>query len=233
VQLGDIQLGAQYRTVKPGFDPLASDLLAEDAETKGYDFTVRVGNILIRTSKDTINSLNELDSVQSVRSLGITYDLGNNTLVRADYGYTDVPAGNGFKGGDESPDSEDPRTNPTKRRTALGVGVETPKGTVELGLQYEGDKELGSSKLGARGASAGVKYPVPWAEETVLQADVAVEEGDDKSKTTSLSFGFVFQEGTSVLVGYKMIDFSGSMGNEDGESDSASNMATAEFSIRF
>lgn len=235
VQLGDIQLGAQYRTVKPGFTSLTNDLLAEDAETKGYDFIVRVGNVLIRTSKDTINSLSEKLDVQEVRSLGVTYELGNNTLVRADYGYTDVYVANRSQADPESPEDEggSRQESLTRRRTAVGVGVETPKGTLELGLQYEGDRDLGGSKLGAKGASAGVKYPLPWAAETILQADVAVEEGADNSKTTSLSFGFVFREGASILVGYKMIDFSDNLGDEDIESSSSSNMATAEFSIRF
>lgn len=215
-QLSEVELGAKYRSVQPGFDPLLDAALPEQGGTRGYDFTVRVGDVLIRTSRDTVESLaEELKELQVVHSLGISYGIGEDTVIRADYSYTDVPM------------------QEAKRRAAIGVGVDTPKGSLEFGLKYEDEADLETTKLGKRGASAGVKYPVPWAEETILQADLAVEEEEGQSTTTSLSLGFVFQKDASILVGYKMIDFNGAMENGEETESGSSNVATAEFSIRF
>ncbi len=236
-QLGDVELGAKYRSVKPGFDSLLGVDLAEQGKTRGYDFTVRVGDVLIRTSRDTVDSLdNDLAGLQTVHSMGVSYDLAKDTVIRADYSYSDTSIA-------RKPDPLDPPEEPpldepgreeskARRRTAIGVGVDTPKGSLELGLKYEGDSELGAAKLGSRGASAGVKYPVPWAQETVLQADVSMEEGAGQS-STSLSLGFVFRKDTSLLVGYKMIDFDRAMREDEAEDTTSDNVATAEFSIRF
>ena len=220
-QIGDLELGAKYRSVNPGSEALLGFDFTEQMRTRGYDFTVRVGDILIRTSRDTVNALND-ESAQpnTVHSMGVSYDVGSDTVIRADYSFSDVkvpyspPPASGGPGTEPSDPGEEPSLpEPVppefsiRRRAAIGVGVDTPTGSVEFGLKYEGDSQLGGANLGSRGASAGVKYPV--GEETVMQAGVEVEEGAGQS-SKSLSLGFVFQADTSLLVGYKMIDFESS-----------------------
>jgi len=81
--------------------------------------------------------------------------------------------------------------------------------------------------------TAGLEYTLPF--NTRILADISVESGRGSSrKTTTLGIDYTLNTDASILLGYRLIDFA-STGSaaEQQRSDYKSNVATAEFSIKF
>ncbi|MGI6558242.1 MAG: hypothetical protein ACOX20_04570 [Limnochordia bacterium] len=91
-----------------------------------------------------------------------------------------------------------------KRGTTTSVGMDfyIPGGTITADVVYSGEGALRS----------------PWA-------NLGEEQGGERS--TSIGLGYKLDNDISVLLGYKLVDFSGM------EAEERQATATAEFSIRF
>ena len=214
MKVGDVEVGASYKSVRPQFDPLIKSG-GEGKEATGYEVSLQYRDVVLSTGRETQKPTGEIGKEpETVTSVGLQYGLSEDLVLRADYRYVDI---------DELVDGEDPSST---RRSTVGVGVTVPKGSVSLGLVYE--QEAASGRLSTRGASADVAHRVPWDSESVLQAGVALEYMDQNKKRTSLSLGYNYRKEATLVFGYKLIDFT-----ESEELDEPENVATAELSIRF
>ncbi|NLA58083.1 MAG: porin family protein [Firmicutes bacterium] len=213
MRLGDVEVGASYRSVRPQFDPLLTGR-TEGKESTGYEVSVQYRDVMLSTGKERQASIGENgEPEKTVTSIGLEYGLSDGLVLRANYEYVDIDQ---LEGDDST------------RRSRVGVGVSIPKGSVSLGFIY--DQDPGSGRLSARGASADIAHEVPWDSQSVLQAGVSLEDSDDNQKTTSLSLGYNYRKEAALVLGYKMIDFTEAKENGDGKSE---NIATAELSIKF
>ena len=217
MKLGDVEVGAAYRTVRPQFDPLLTGR-TEGKESTGYEVSLQYRDVVLSTgrAKQTAVGDNSESETETVTSIGLEYGLSDGLVLRANYEYVDIDQ---LAGEDEAASS---------RRSRVGVGVSIPKGSVSLGFIY--DQDPGSGRFSTRGASADIAHEVPWDSESVLQAGVSLEDSDDNQKTTSLSLGYNYRKEAALVLGYKMIDFTEAGNDEDGKSE---NIATAELSIKF
>ncbi|MGI6611076.1 MAG: hypothetical protein ACOX4G_15040 [Limnochordia bacterium] len=114
--------------------------------------------------------------------------------------------------------------------TELGLNVRMQNVQIKLGYSAQGAaptlNPIGGAK---RTASAGLEYVV--TPESRASADVSYS-ADAVGNTTTTDFGLRFnQQGTSVTLGYRLVDFAGS--HLEPHQDARDNIATAEFTIRF
>lgn len=215
MKMGDVEVGASYKSISPQFDPLIkSDL--EGKEATGYEVSLQYRDVVLSTGRETQTSTGEIKDPETVTSVGLQYGMGEDMILRADYRYVDIDelSNGGTDGG-------------TTRRSTVGVGVSVPKGSMSLGFTYE--QEPGSGRLSTKGASADIAHKAPWDSESVLQAGVSLEDMKDNKKATSLSLGYNYRKEAALVFGYQLIDFTES--EETG--DSSEGVATAELSIRF
>lgn len=213
MKVGDVEVGASYKNVRPQFDPLIKTG-TEGKEATGYEVSLQYRDVLLSTGRETQKSIDTDKEPETVTSVGLQYGFREDLVLRADYRYVDI---------DELVDEDDASST---RRSTVGVGVSVPKGSVSLGLIYE--QETASGRLAAKGASADIAHKAPWDAESVLQAGVSLEDMDDNKKKTSLSLGYNYRKEAALVFGYKLIDFT-----ESEESDGSENVATAELSIKF
>lgn len=214
MKVGDVEVGASYKSVRPQFDPLIKTG-TEGKEATGYEVSLQYRDVVLSTGRETQTPIGDAGKEpETVTSVGLKYGLREDLVLRADYRYVDI---------DELIDDED---GSSTRRSTVGVGVSVPKGSVSLGLIYE--QEAASGRLSAKGASADIAHKAPWDSESILQAGVSLEDMDDKKKTTSLSLGYNYRKEAALVFGYKLIDFT-----ELEDSDGSENVATAELSIKF
>ena len=89
-----------------------------------------------------------------------------------------------------------------RARHSVGMDFYIPGGTITADVVYSGEGALRS----------------PWA-------NLGEEQGGERS--TSIGLGYKMDNDISVLLGYKLVDFSGM------EAEERQATATAEFSIRF
>lgn len=227
VKLGAVEVGAKYKTVHSRFDPLLPSSL-EGKSSSGYDVSLNFGDVVLSTGKETLKSAAEAEGEpQTITSLSLKYGIAEDTVVKADYSYVNIEQ---LEDGDSTVEPGSVRTTAT-RRTALGVGVSVPKGSIAVGITYEDSDNPGGGGLSTRGATADIAYAAPWDEESTLHAGVSLEgAGSSKKKTTSFRLGYNFRKEASLVLGYKLIDFADADGSMDGHSE---NVTTAELSIRF
>ncbi|MGI6567505.1 MAG: porin [Limnochordia bacterium] len=217
MRLGDVEVGASYRTVRPQFDPLLTGR-TEGRESTGYEVSLQYRDVVLSTGRARQTTVGGDAEPETVTSIGLEYGLSDGLVLRANYEYVDIDQLAG----------EDSEAGSTRRSSRVGVGVSIPTGSVSLGFLY--DQEPGSGRLSPRGASADIAHEVPWDSGSVLQAGVALEDSDENQKTTSLSLGYNYRKEAALVLGYKMIDFTEPGDTEDGKSE---NIATAELSIKF
>ena len=217
MKLGDVEVGAAYRSVRPQFDPLLTGK-TEGKESTGYEVSLQYRDVVLSTgrARQTAIGENSEPGTETVTSIGLEYGLSDGLVLRANYEYVDIDQ---LAGEDEAGSG---------RRSRVGVGVSIPKGSVSLGFIY--DQDPGSGRFSTRGASADIAHEVPWDSQSVLQAGVSLEDSDDNQKTTSLSLGYNYRKEAALVLGYKMIDFTEAENNDNGKSE---NIATAELSIKF
>jgi hypothetical protein len=216
MKMGDVEVGASYKNVRPQFDPLIKSG-QEGKEATGYEVSLQYRDVLLSTGRETQTSIGEIGKdPETVTSVGLQYGLGEDLILRADYRYVDIDELS--NGGEDAS---------TTRRSTVGVGVSVPKGSMSLGFTYE--QEPGSGRLSTKGASADIAHRAPWDSESVLQAGVSLEDMKDNKKATSLSLGYNYRKEAALVFGYKLIDFTESEETGDG----SEGVATAELSIRF
>ncbi len=211
MRLGDVEVGASYRTVRPQFDPLLTGR-TEGKESTGYEVSLQYGDVMLSTGRAKQTLVGENSEPETVTSIGLQYGFSEGLVLRANYEYVDIDQLAG--------ESEEASST---RRSRVDVGVSIPRGSVSLGFIY--DQQPGSGRLLTRGASADIAHEAPWDSESVLQAGVALEDSDDNQKTTSFSLGYNYRKEAALVLGYKMIDFT--------DAEDTENIATAELSIRF
>lgn len=116
--------------------------------------------------------------------------------------------------------------------TELGLNVRMQNVQLKLGYSAQGASPTLNPIAGAgtkRTASAGLEYAV--TPESRASADVTYS-ADALGNTTTTDYGLRFhQQGTSVTLGYRLVDFTGL--DRELHQDARDNIATAEFTIRF
>lgn len=100
---------------------------------------------------------------------------------------------------------------------------------IKLGYSAQGAIPiLSPATVGRHTATAGLEYVV--TPDSRASADVRYSA--DAEGITTTDFGLRFtQQGASVHLGYRLVDYAGP--NEESSSDTRDNIATAEFTIRF
>ena len=215
MKMGDVEVGASYKNVRPQFDPLIKSG-QEGKEATGYEVSLQYRDVLLSTGRETQTSIGEIGKdPETVTSVGLQYGLGEDLILRADYRYVDIDELS--NGGEDAS---------TTRRSTVGVGVSVPKGSMSLGFTYEQEPAQDACQ---QKASADIAHKAPWDSESVLQAGVSLEDMKDNKKATSLSLGYNYRKEAALVFGYQLIDFTESEESGDG----SEGIATAELSIRF
>lgn len=113
---------------------------------------------------------------------------------------------------------------------AIGLKYRIDRLNVQLGFASEvASSNTNTLTSGWRIASAGVEYAIAPASKA--EAGLSLSE-NPAARTTTADFGLRYQQNdASVLLGYRLVDLTGS--ELPGQNDTHNNLATAEFSIRF
>ncbi|MGI6037391.1 MAG: hypothetical protein ACOYD6_04105 [Limnochordia bacterium] len=142
MKLGAMELGASFKTLEPGFE---KDIPVF-AESTGYGFNMRLGDLLISTERDLVLSEEEL--LRSATSYGVNFEVGNIGVLRAGYEYVDL----------DKLMPDEPRTT-----TSVGLDFYIPGGTIKADVVYAGDGTIpwskqGDENFGLRSTSVGLGY---------------------------------------------------------------------------
>ena len=193
VRLGEVEVGGLVRTN-------ASDLGLVGSENLGtaYGLSVRLGDLVVNTTRDEQPSLTTVDQRQITTSLDLRYSLPNSAAITAGFRQTDGDLRSINELGAPS-------------MTSVGFDLPIPSGRIRLGVASE------------------------WGLDPNRAAAANLDESGGGSEsysrtTTSLGLTYSFDTDTSFNLNYKLIDFSGFDGSTE---EQKSNMATAEFTIRF
>lgn len=116
----------------------------------------------------------------------------------------------------------------TASKAGIDMDLVIPSARLRLGWRYEGILENAEVR-GGRRTVAGMEYQLDSRAQAV--AGIAFSNTEDSAtRTTQFGLRYALGRDSSVLFGYRLIDFT-KLG-EDRE-DGRASMATAEFSIRF
>ncbi len=207
VRLGELEVGGSLHALQSGYQPVESEVAVSSGS--GYEFSFRFGELLVSTGRDKMR-ISEPDSSQlTTTNLDVRYGLPNMVLVSAGYRQVDSE----FKSLAElgSPAS-----------TSLGLDIPIPQGRLRLGLTSEWMAE--NSRVLEDSGQGNQRLAVIGASEDSLRS-----ESSSAKKTALVGLSYVINNETSLQLNYKLIDFD----NMDSASEPKTNMATAEFSIRF
>lgn len=199
VSVAGVEVGANVRNVQaanPGVDPALKVGVVPD--TQGYGLSLRLGQVAVST--DYSQTRQDLSGIEKRRSLELGYSFGDKAVLKAGYQLVDL-------------DAIKPRAD-----AVLGVNLNlNPTTTVSAGMTLEGIQNtipVGSTE-GQR-ASAGVELRLPW--KAFLTAGYEFYRPTDTSRSTqsaaTVGVGYNFSANATLLVGYRLIDFSSTRATE-------------------
>lgn len=178
----------------------------DDGEAVGLGLTVRLGDVLLSTGRDIVQR-SETDDAEHVTTWSLEYSLAEQALVRA--GWQTV--------------------SDTRSRASVDVNVPVPLGALHLGLAYEGSRTGESGISMTTLTMAGLDLRV--TDNAEARAAISLQDGGEApGRTTSLGLRYSLGPEAALMLGYKLIDFSG---EDDEVPGRLENVTTAEFTIRF
>ncbi|MDI6869828.1 MAG: hypothetical protein QME79_00480 [Bacillota bacterium] len=206
VNVAGVEVGANVKSVQPA-DPSINPALAQALkvglvpEAQGYGLSLKLGQVAVTTGFAQVKQ-GASHTVEQHHSLEVGYAIGEAAVVRAGYQLVDLDA-----------------IATTKPRTDASLGVNVNLGrsaTVSAGMTLEGlEPGLPAGSAEGQRATAGVELRLPWnafltagyefyrpAKETSVQTSVRPQSA------ATLGVGYNFAANATLLVGYRLIDFS-------------------------
>lgn len=194
---------------------LSNGQLLAEWEMEEYDLVIELGDVRITTGQATFYGTPLSARGQRQGSAGITALSRGASGARLDSGLPLL--------------DDETRVGTNASRTGVDMDLRLSQARLHLGWSYEGelDRLLSGTNTMTR---AGMEYQLDANAHAL--AEIALEDKDEgTTRTTQLGLRYRLSRDSSLLLGYRLIDFT-DLKSEDGEAY-RTNMATAEFSIRF
>ncbi len=237
LQLGSVRLDAGVHAGRADLAPGAwagrTAAEASNGQAVGMGVAVSLGDTVITADRGQSGAVD--GSSSTVTSVGVRY-VSRPLAIRAEHQAVDL---------DEL--AQGSPSGHSASRTAVGVDIAFPGGTVRFGYSVEGRATSaagggGSASGGVAGGSgsgsSGSADPSSGASGSTGAGSstgspvVAAGQGGSEQTTRTADVGITYRLSAeaSLLLGYRLIDFGG---NDAGSPDSRTNIATAQVSIRF